>query len=554
MSTQLHQNDPTTSSHIFNHHLEGNLVERGDGGEDGHVQQTRSHRVDGASRSVEGNHLVGSGSEVIETEAEVLVDLLRRRGQTELVHDAERSMGVTAPGVGAGSLNAHDGGALGEDAVSVVDGLGLEQLHARHRHHAQPDRRTVVLGLVGSKESLGDLHRQGELGASAHQHESRVRQAVLGAAGPLLRGVAAQRSLLVTGALDVGGVLSAEGDHRGSVAVLHADHIGTLGLTAVSRAEHKQVGHGAQRVQHLHRLVGGPVLAQTDAVVSHDVQDAHVRQSAHTHGAQGISDEVQEGRAEGSDTAVGEEAVGDGGHGVLSHSVVEVATGRVVLLESVRLALEVGAVGASEIGRTTDQLGQTLGQSVQNLSRVSASGGNLASLSGVAGQSVDPVLVRRQLAFHATLKLSRKLGVLLGVGGENDVPLSLSSRALGQHSSVGLTHRLGHLEALLGVKAELGLDSLEVSGAQGSAVNTMRASLARALANHRADLDHGGSAGLSLGGGDGLSHGLQVVDVGHRLHVPSIGLITLVYVLSERELGVTIDGDVVVVVAHNKLA
>ena len=86
------------------------------------------------------------------------------------------------------------------------------------------------------------------------------------------------------------------------MAVLHADHIGSLGLTAISRAEHKQVGHGAQRVEHLHRLVGGAVLAQADAIVSHDVQDAHVRQSTHTHGAQGIPDEVQKGRAEGSRT------------------------------------------------------------------------------------------------------------------------------------------------------------------------------------------------------------------------------------------------------------
>ena len=31
--------------------------------------------------------------------------------------------------------------------------------------------------------------------------------------------------------------------------------------------------------------------------------------------------------------------------------------------------LEVGAVGASEIGRATDQLGQTLGQSVQHLNK-----------------------------------------------------------------------------------------------------------------------------------------------------------------------------------------
>ena len=43
-------------------------------------------------------------------------------------------------------------------------------------------------------------------------------------------------------------------------------------------------------------------------------------------------------------------------------------------------------------------------------------------------------------------------------------------------------------------------------------------------------LDYGGSAGLRLGGGDGLSHGLQVIDVGHCLYVPSVSLITFVYV------------------------
>ena len=51
-----------------------------------------------------------------------------------------------------GSLDAHDRGALGEDAVSVVDGLGLEQLHARHRHHAQPDRRTTVSAIEQPKK------------------------------------------------------------------------------------------------------------------------------------------------------------------------------------------------------------------------------------------------------------------------------------------------------------------------------------------------------------------------------------------------------------------
>lgn len=46
-------------------------------------------------------YLVGSGSEVVEAEAKVLVDLLRRRRQAELVHNAEGSVRVAAPGVDA---------------------------------------------------------------------------------------------------------------------------------------------------------------------------------------------------------------------------------------------------------------------------------------------------------------------------------------------------------------------------------------------------------------------------------------------------------------------
>ncbi len=46
-------------------------------------------------------YLTGSGGEVVETKAEVLIDLVCRGGQTELVHNTERSMGIAAPSVRA---------------------------------------------------------------------------------------------------------------------------------------------------------------------------------------------------------------------------------------------------------------------------------------------------------------------------------------------------------------------------------------------------------------------------------------------------------------------
>jgi len=41
----------------------------------------------------------------------------------------------------------------------------------------------------------------------------------------------------------------------------------TSNLRCIGRAEDSHVGHAAQAHEHLHRLVGGAVLTQTDAVV-----------------------------------------------------------------------------------------------------------------------------------------------------------------------------------------------------------------------------------------------------------------------------------------------
>lgn len=47
-------------------------------------------------------------------------------------------------------------------------------------------------------------------------------------------------------------------------------------------------------------------------------------------------------------------------------------------------------------------------------------------------------------------------------------------------------------------------------------------------------LDDGRSAGLGLGGGDGLSDSVQVVHVGHSLHMPPVGLVTLVHICARE--------------------
>ncbi len=57
--------------------------------------------------------------------------------------------------------------------------------------------------------------------------------------------------------------------------------VGAGGLIAVTRAEHEDVGHGAEGGQVLDGLVGGAVLAQADAVVGHHEDAARMAQRCH---------------------------------------------------------------------------------------------------------------------------------------------------------------------------------------------------------------------------------------------------------------------------------
>ena len=78
--------------------------------------------------------------------------------------------------------------------------------------------------------------------------------------------------------------------------------------------------------------------------------------------------------------------------------------------------------------------------------------------------------------------------------------------------------------------------------------------LRRPLTNHSPNLDHAGLVGHRLGRRDCAADGIDVVDIGHSLDVPAVGLVSLADVLREGERGVSIDRDQIVVVADDKFA
>jgi hypothetical protein len=97
----------------------------------------------------------------------------------------------------------------------------------------------------------------------------------------------------------------------------------------------------------LHALVRGAVLAQADAVVREDVDDALLHQRGHADGVAAVVAEGQEGAAVGDVAAVQRHAVHDGGHAEFAHAVVDVAAGLAVLAEHRRTGRRRNAAPAS---------------------------------------------------------------------------------------------------------------------------------------------------------------------------------------------------------------
>ncbi len=58
-------------------------------------------------------------------------------------------------------------------------------------------------------------------------------------------------------------------------------------------------------------LVGGPVLAEADAVVREDVEDTEVAEGREAHSAEHVAAKVEKGRAKGDEPAVRRNAVAD---------------------------------------------------------------------------------------------------------------------------------------------------------------------------------------------------------------------------------------------------
>ena len=455
-----------------------------------------------------------------------LVDILVGARGTEAV-ETELLVSVALPAHGGESLDGEDGDVVGEDLELVGLVLGIEDLEARNGDNAGGNA-VLLLEVGGSLDTDADLGTGGDEGD--------------GSVGGLEGDVGTLEGLLDGGSLELGQVLTGEGQNAGGVLGGQSRVVGSAGLVAVSRAPDHAVGQSTEVSQSLNRLVGRTVLTQTDGVVGGNVDGADTGEGRQTDSTGGVGDEVQEGTTSGDDGTVGGETVHDGGHGVLTDTVAEVATGPVtdVVLGGLEVdgVLPAGVVGASQVGRAGQKLGDDIMDLLEDsLGELTGSNGSVGGL--VDGQALLPALGK--LAGETAGELGVLLGVLRSVLLEELVPLLLLSSTLSGVLVVEVVDLLGNDEGLLGVEAEELLDTLAVVSLQGVTVDTASTLELGTETDGSSQTDDGGLVSDSLALLDGGLNALKVVvTVLDVLGVPAVGLETLHNILSEGALGVTV--------------
>lgn len=451
--------------------------------------------------------------------------LVRARG-TEAV-ETELLVGVALPAHGGAGLNGQHGDAVGQDLETVGLVLGVEDLEARNGDNTGGD---AVLLL----EVLSSLDTDADLGTGRDNGDSGV--------GGVDSDVTTLQGTLDGGVLELGQVLAGQGQDTGGVLGGQGRVVGSAGLVAVGGTPDHAVRQGTEVSQGLDGLVGRAVLTQADGVVGSNVDDADARQSRQTDGTSGVGDEVQESTTSGDDGTVGGQTVHDGSHGVLTHTVAEVAarplTNAVLRGLEVNGVLPAGVVGASQVSRARQQLGDDIVDLLEDsLRQLTGSDGSVGRLVG--GEALLPAL--GQLASETAGEVSTLGGVLLLVLLEELVPLLLLGGTLVGVLVVEVVDLLGNDEALLGVETEQLLDALGVIGLEGVTVDTASTGQLGTETDGGGQLDDGGLVLDLLALADGSLDALEVVvAVLDPLGVPAVSLKALHDILGEGALGVTV--------------
>ena len=295
----------------------------------------------------------------------------------------------------------------------------------------------------------------------------------------------------------------------------------------------------------LDRLVGGAILADTDAVMGEHVDDPLAHQRGKPDRGAAIVGEHEERAAIRDERPVQRDAVHAGGHSVFPHAVVEVVGGKVGGRDR-RMMLGLGAVGTGQIGRAADELGNERDQLLERQLRPDAGRafGGIGEEGGLGGSD--------SLGDGGGIGSSKSC---LGgrAGGELAVPLSVQlsaasrGRAPCRENGAGNFKRRGRPAKLLAGALDLGRTQCAAVCCCGSCLGGC------AIADDGLAGDEPGLGGIGACGCERLcdAGGIVAIDA-HR--IPAARLEAADLVVGNGKTRRAVDGDGVVVEQHDELA
>ena len=238
-------------------------------------------------------------------------------------------------------------------------------------------------------------------------------------------------------------------------------------------------------------------------------------------------------------------AIGNCAHGVFTNTEMQVAPAVVIGTESPgTVEGEIGFGRRRQVRRTAQQPGDVLGKGIQYLA-ARRTAGNALGVGGIAGQLGLPLLGHFPGA-HAL----QFIGPLRVEAGEGLGPLLVQRvGSLQQRITQRRARLIRHQEARVFWPAIRGFCQANFIVTQGFAMGRCGVVLVgRAIADHAVHHDQGGCAGVGLEGLQRVAQCLQVIGIGDVQGVPTVGLEALDHIFTERQLGVALNADGVVVI------
>jgi hypothetical protein len=261
--------------------------------------------------------------------------------------------------------------------------------------------------------------------------------------------------------------------------------------------------------------------------------------------------EDQERAAVRNHAAVERHAVHDAAHRVLANSKMDVSSARRLGREE-RCALHRGERRSGEVGGSTDELRHLRREGVDHRTGCRAARDVAIGRVEHRDGTLPP---RREIAVQAAPEFLRVIGERLRVRDELTAPRLLRVLTGFAHLAPVRKRRIGHEERILAWPAEFLLGEQHLVLAEWFAVRLRRVDPVRAsVSDVRARHDERRPVGLGLRQVDRAIDGVEIVHVGDVLHMPAVCLEPFRGVIAARDVGATVDRDVVAVEEPDELA